>query len=204
MARHEEALITEAVILGGITLPSGALARRLINGTSATNIYNDINFVLTTLKNNGTTVQDSGPSGFGTALELDVGEFFTVNPQMPHEWIAGTTVFPHLHIMPQTDVEFTIGWKTSYSIADIGGVFPLGTIDAATETVIPAGSQWKHLLINLPAAGIDMSAFAGTSTVLQLKHELDSCTGGTAADAHIIGYDVHYRWGGSPVPYISA
>ena len=203
MAAHEEILINELIILGGVTLPSGTSTGRLIDATGSTNSWNDINFVLTTLKNNGTVVQDSGPSGFGTALELDAGELFTVNPQMPHDWIAGSTIFPHVHIMPQTDVEFTIGWLTDYSFADIGSDFPAKT-QVATEYVVPAGSQWKHMLINLPAAGIDMSGADGPSTVIQLRHELDSCTGGTDSDVHIIGYDVHYRWGGSPVPYIPA
>lgn len=148
----------------------------------------------------GTLVATSNPGGNQLALEIDDGlpaESFWVAVQMPHTWIAGTPVYPHIHVCPQSNNQNTLAWTLDYSIAALHGTFPVPTTVAAIPAVIPANSQYQHLDFNLPATGIDMSAFLTPSTILRLKYTLTSAT----EAIHIVSFDVHYLKAVSPVAF---
>lgn len=174
---------------------------RAVNWTSQTNAYEDIIFSIALLNppgsvNPGTLVWTNGPSTDQMAIVFGNGEQFHVTPQLGHTWVAGTTIFPHVHCEPQTANSITNTWEIYYSIADIGGTFPVST--AVTNTVIiPASSQYKHTLVSLPTNGISMATFNGPSTKLKMRYVLRT----TSEPLHVLDFDIHYRTGGSPVPY---
>jgi hypothetical protein len=179
----------------------GSPTNRYIDLTEATNIYEDIVFSVTTLNPPGaatpaTISSSSGQSSNQLALVFDANDMMMIPFQMPHSWTAGTDVYPHLHIEPQTTAAITSVWKVSYAVADIGSAFPVDTV--VTQTVVVAVSnQWVHRLINVPTNGISMAGKAGPSTIGRLHYQLLS----TTADIHLVSYDVHYRVGGTPVVF---
>jgi len=181
---------------------SGDIGDRFLDMTASTEVYEDINFNIESLNPVGvgspaTVVVTSGQSGIDVALQFTTNNTLYVPVQMPHTWVPGSRVHPHIHIQPQLNTANTIVWDGWYSISDIGSTFPASTNIGAFNTNIPAGSQWKHLLLPLPPGGIDMTGFDGPSTILRLKFQVTASTN----VFHVISFDVHYRWGGSPVIY---
>lgn len=146
----------------------------------------------------GTVVDTSGPSGDQLALVMTgaPNTIFLVTVQMPHSWVAGTRVYPHIHINPQLNVANTQTWDLKYSITKLGGAFPFSTTAGRTFTV-PGGNQWKSLDYNIPENGIAMPADSGASTILRLRYTLTAAT----ASVHIISFDVHYLKAVSPISF---
>jgi len=184
-----------------ITL-SGNIGKRYLDMTATDEVYNDINFNISTLNPVGvgspaTIVVTSGQSGIDYALRYTVNNTLYAVVQLPHYWIPGTRVYPHIHVQPQTANINAVSWAGWYSIADIGGVFPAPTAIGVFATGIAAGNQWKHLLLPMPPGGIDMTGFTGPSAIIRLKFEVAA----VSETFDVIGFDVHYRWGGSPVVY---
>lgn len=148
--------------------------------------------------NPGAFVASSGPSGDQPALRLTTPNAanFWVNVQTPHIWVPGSKVHPHIHVQPQVNTQNNLVFTVAYSISDINGTFPADTTIANMAATIPAGNQWKHLLFDLPDGGLDLSAFAGPSTILRFHYTL---TGGGPID--IISFDLHILQTVSPVPF---
>jgi len=184
-----------------IVLP-GNIGKRFLDLAAADEVYEDINFPIETLNPPGigtaaSIVDSSGQSGIDVALSYTTNNTLYAVCQMPHSWVVGTTIFPHLHVQPQLATANTIAWDGWYSISDINGTFPTASTIATFNTNIPVSSQWKHLLFAIPAAGIPMAGFVGPSTIIRLKFQVNAATN----PFHVIGFDVHFRWGGSPVIY---
>jgi len=184
-----------------ITL-AGNIGKRYLDMTASNEVFEDINFNIESLNPVGigspaTLVVTSGQSGIDVALQYTTNNTLYVAVQMPHTWAPGTRVYPHIHVQPQLNILNTIVWDGWYSISDLNGTFPVSTHIGAFNTNIAAGNQWKHLLMPMPPGGIDMTGFAGPSTILRLKFQVTSVTN----IFHAISFDVHYQWGGSPVVY---
>lgn len=174
---------------------------RAVDWSSQTNAYDDIVFPMTSLTPPGaeapaTFSYTSGQSGDQMALVFSVNNIFHVEVQTPHTWVAGTQVYPHLHIEPQTAGAITSVWRVAYSIADIGSVFPADTVET-NQMIIAAGQQWFSKLVNMPTNGIVMTGKVGPSTMVRMKYTLLS----TTASLHVLSFDIHIRTGGSPQPY---
>lgn len=203
----DDLTVTGSVTAADLTLDEDLIfsktstTSRIIDATSTTNIYNDVNFSVSALNPGASGAQLKVDSGSNTvkqlSLEMDDGELVYVNVQMPHEWVAGSTVFPHFHWQPQLDNAVTNVWITTYEIADGNQDFS-PQVQVTSTNIIAAGNQWQHKLMNVPSGGIDMTGYEGPSTIIRMRFELDSTTD---PDIDILGFDVHVRCGGSPVPY---
>ena len=146
----------------------------------------------------GAFVATSGPSGDQSALRLTVvpaTNNFWVNVQLPHTWVPRSTVHPHIHVSEQTANANNLVFTVAYTIAEINGTFPLDTTVAAMAASVPAGSQYKHLVFDLPEGGIDMSAFSTPSTILRFHYTL---TSGGPID--VVSFDCHIFKTVSPTP----
>lgn len=180
----------------------GGSLDRVIDIEAETNSYDDLVFPITTLNPPGTEsaatlVASSGPSGDQLALVFVANNVFLVAPQMSHTWTPGTTIFPHLHFMPQTTAALTNKWRISYAVADINGMFPTSTIVTNNITITAGSEQWEHKLVNVPTNGIPMTGKTGPSTEVLLRYTLLA----TSGDTHVISFDIHYHTGGTPVIY---
>lgn len=181
---------------------SANIGKRYLDMTASDEVYEDLRFPIATLNPVGvgspaTVVVDSGQSGIDYALRYTVNNTLYVPVQMSHHWIPGTRIYPHIHVQPQTANINAISWAGWYSIADEDGVFPANTAMGVFASGIPAGNQWKMLILQMPPGGIDMTGIAGPSTFIRLKYQVAA----VSETFDVIGFDVHYRWGGSPVVY---
>lgn len=175
----------------------GSATTRAITFTD-TNIWDDINFSLS----------DLDPAGLASAPALTVvgnrlltvfdtlgNDTSFVNFQMPHTWVTNTPVYTHFHYLTQDTDPITNVWEITYSTADIGQAYT-NEVTVTNQIIIAGGTSNKHVLVNVPTNGIPMT-HNGPSTIGCTKFRLLSGN----KDAHIEGFDVHYRVGGSQVPY---
>lgn len=170
---------------------------RAFDMTATTNAYEDLPYPITSLNPAaGKLVENSGQSGDQLAFRMSANDYFYVSPQMQHYWTAGTTVYPHFHLEPQTANTNTLTWEVRHSIADINGVFPVDTV-ITNQIGIPSNKQWTHLLFSVPTNGISMSGKTGPSTAIRMRIKLLAAT----ESIDMIYFDVHIRYGGSPVIY---
>ena len=168
---------------------------------SNTNTFDDLQFNVSTLDPVGIAtppalVANSGRDGEALAAVFNASDVTLINIKMPHTWVQESTIYPHLHIEPQTANAITNTWIVKYSIASIGGTFPAWTVQTNT-VVIAGGAQWGHKLVSLPTNGIPMTGFTGASVLVNLRFECVS----VSEDTHVKSVDVHYRVRGSPVAY---
>lgn len=77
---------------------------------------------------------------FPPAIEREI--FFTV--QMPHSWIEGTEVEPHVHWSPNDNSAGTVVWALEYTVASVGDQFPLTTTTYAYAKA--SGVQYDNLI----------------------------------------------------------
>lgn len=178
---------------------------QLANLAPNPNTYEDVIFPIAVLNPPGAPaapdpLYTAGPSSNEFALNYNAGDTLFVNVQLPHIWVPGTRIYPHIHVQPQTANAISSVVTLQYTRADINGSFPLTTTIANMPISIPAGSQYKHLLFDLPEGGIDMTGFAGPSTFVMMHFSFGVTTVGEFVT--VIGFDVHYRWRGVPVDFV--
>lgn len=191
---------TNQVVASRYLVTSTGGTNRPVDWTSQTNVYDDIIFPLALLDPPGAVkpgehVWTSGRDGDKEALRFEATEQFHVTGQMPHWWVPETTVYPHLHVEPQTTNAITNTWAIYYTTADIGSAFPTNTVVTNT-VVIPAG-QWTHRLVGLPTNGIPMTGRTGPSTFIRARYVLLA----TSEATDVLQFDIHARQGGAPVVY---
>lgn len=118
--------------------------------------------------------------------------------QMPHTWLAGSEIRPHLHLRFPTPATANTRWKLEYDVAD--GERPFthnsGTYtDGGTITAANPGDAKAQVLVSfLPIA---MTGFKESSVVVWRITRLASSD---AADnqtsiATLLEFDIHFRVG---------
>lgn len=123
--------------------------------------------------------------------------------QMPHDWIQGSDVYPHVHwsdVTAGTQNE-RVCWGLEYTIQDEGAVIPLTTIILG-NTVEDWSSgdliiQYHHYTTPI-GSGIDMSGITGTSAIILCRLFRNvSGSGGDlddfGEDAVMLEFDIHYE-----------
>lgn len=126
--------------------------------------------------------------------------FFAV--QIPHDYIEGTTLYPHVHFAPTTTATGGVRFVLTYQWQSIAGVFG-SSADIAMCYDITADSQWKHILAgNTTKAGGTRSTIAGTGKgissilVCKLARVYNDSDDTYAADVAFLGFDIHYETDG--------
>lgn len=123
----------------------------------ARNLYwNDLRMPATSSKTGGAKEpgfakfvdNGSGSQGVYTYLfdkSTEEELFFVL--QLPHEWVEGTDLFPHVHCAPMDTGTGTVRWGLEYSWQNVnGGAFPSSTIIYTEATAMP-GVAKSHLLM---------------------------------------------------------
>lgn len=120
--------------------------------------------------------------------------------QMPHSWLIGSALHPHVHWCPTNTNTGNVAWRLSYQIAPIGDTFPAALTTAGISLDPGDGVTNKHQFH--PFANIDMSGYrldGGVSIMLVWKLER---VGGDASDtytgtARFLEFDIHYQSDGN-------
>lgn len=193
--------------------PSGTVGGRLIDLTAANDtIYEDYQLPLTVL-NTGAAAANAltWVNNVGRAsdkflyLEMNLATGKTVfwpTMQTPHSWWPESRIYPHLHCTTSIDSASSIDmtFDVFWIIEDIDGTSPLAATKLNnTPTSIPAHSQWKHNLLDIPSTGIDMAGHPGPSTIIRMRYELKTQT--VATPIYIMSFDIHIRIAGTPPPF---
>lgn len=120
-----------------------------------------------------------------------------VTAQVPHDYVEGSDVHPHVHWSPKTAGTGLVGWGLEYTYAARGSVFPsVGTVYTNTPIPAPPGGT-------LAANGHYLSTFGALpgsaltiSWVLLGRLFRDATGAGTAdtyaADVFGLSFDIHY------------
>lgn len=144
----------------------------------------------------GTSGQGAPGDQLALLVALPNNANFWATVQMPHAWVPRTNIYPHIHIQPQLNTANNITFQLSYQISDLDKIYPASTV-GNHNIVIPAGSQWQALDYNIPANGIDMSAFSGPSTIIRLHYTMTAATN----SINILSFDVHFFKSVSPINF---
>lgn len=148
------------------------------------------------VKDNGSASQGVFTYWFDDATEEEL--YFEV--QMPHAWLEGDTIHPHLHWIPASNgsVGDSVGWGLEYTWADVNEVFGNTTIlytDNRTDTDT-APLAFKHYISAFPA--IDGTGHT-LSSVLICRVFRDATASGSGItdnylpDAGLISIDFHFK-----------
>jgi hypothetical protein len=113
--------------------------------------------------------------------------------QMPHAWLRGSEIHPHVHWSKSTSAAGGVVWEFAYSISDIGGTFgAYSDWAAATDKVPDSDTAHKHALAAFPA--IDMSAFKESTCIAwKVRRNPDATADDYGADARLWEFDIHYQ-----------
>lgn len=145
--------------------------------------------------------QSKGPSwvtflGSIKALAFDGGSseeelFFDI--QMPHGWIPGSTIYPHIHWAPGDDSGGNVIWYLEYTWANYTGTFPSPT--TINSGAVAAGSTaFKHLITPIPSSGGIDGSGKTLSSVLRCRFYRDPTGSDTySGDAFALSIDFHYE-----------
>jgi hypothetical protein len=112
--------------------------------------------------------------------------------QMPHNWVEGTTIYPHIHWTPRATASGNMKWNLDYTWVNIDGTFSAAT----TSSVVITGpfTANKHLLSDLTSGNVGIDATGKTvSSVLICRVWRDSSSGTDtyAGDAGGLSMDFH-------------
>ena len=141
----------------------------------------------------------SGSQGvFTYAFDASTEEELYFMVQIPHGWVYGTALDPHIHWIAKANGTGTqkVSWGLEYTVAKIGGTFGNTTIIYGNEAhVVETIAAGKHYLTDLTA--IDMTGVDGVSTMLICRVFRDATGAGLtddfASDAYILEIDFHYQ-----------
>lgn len=114
-----------------------------------------------------------------------------VQVQMPHAWLEGSSIRPHIHWSPTSANTGNVKWQMQYKIADINGAFPAGW---TTDTVLQAGAgvSDQHQIVSF--APIDMTGLHLSCMLLMLVYRLGSDPADTyTGDAKLNEFDIHFQ-----------
>lgn len=128
------------------------------------------------------------------ALLFDAGgtEIIMGMAQMPHSWLEGSALHPHLHWSPVDANAGNVLWRLEYQMAKINGSFP-GAWTAVDALEAAGGDAEKHQYAEF--AAIDTLGNPGVS--MMIKWRISRIGGDAsdtyAADAKLLEFDFHYQ-----------
>jgi len=181
---------------------NGSIWQCVWTGTSTDTVWDDLRVPLETAKTRGAAVpdytqyKDDGAASSGVyAYEFDDGDEIYFSVQMPHSWKEGSTIYPHIHWTPSSDVDPSdnVGIGLEYAWADINEDFPANT--SAEERDIPTGvdNADAHLLHDIPEAGIDGTGHTISSILLCRLYRQAAVSDNYADPIWIFEFDIHYE-----------
>lgn len=119
--------------------------------------------------------------------------------QLPHEWITGTELRPHLHLarvataVSGTKVRFGLEYTVSNPVNAPGNTFGTTLFTGGTLTV---GAAYEHQILQMTAiSGADLRASA--VLVGRLYRDVGHADDDWAAAVAALSFDIHYQQRGA-------
>lgn len=196
-------------------LPDGFYRFRVISIASGSVTYNTRAFRKTILFDNAewddlrspaTAINPTGPANAAGIDSEDGGLLFdrgtvetcSIIQQMPHSWVEGSAIMPHVHWTKTTSAAGAVVWKLEYQIANAGDVFPgVWTTDTASSpSPVNADTNTanQHLITSFKA--INMSGYLASCMIkTRISRVANDAADTYGADAKLLEFDVHYLVG---------
>lgn len=116
--------------------------------------------------------------------------------QMPHQWVEGTAIYPHVHWQKTTSAGGDVLWRLEYKMAPIGEVMDSSFTALDVSTVVDGTPDLdtanQHLISAF--ASIDMTG-RDLSDMLVMKFSRIGSDGDDTygADARMLEFDIHFE-----------
>jgi hypothetical protein len=131
---------------------------------------------------------------FGTLLfDTAQDEEGFVVMQLPHGYVGGTNIIPHIHWGKTTSAAGDVSFKLDYDCKDIGETFTgaLGTTASFTYVIDDGDTDGLHAHAEV-TGGFD-PGFSGLSGICIFRIWRDVSDDDYAADAELFEFDVHIQ-----------
>lgn len=138
-----------------------------------------------------TAKPDYDYTNIGFLFDPDADESIYIIAQMPHDWVAGSTIYPHFHWMPTTTNTGDVVWAISYKWTNEGEA-DAGSVTYAQAVQAGGGTAYVHQRANVT------SGIAGTgkttSSILSIRcyRNADIASDTYTGDALLKEFDIHY------------
>ena len=132
----------------------------------------------------GGAVRIRGFDGAQTTESMD----FTA--QLPHSWMEGGAIHPHVHWCPTTNNLGTVIWRLDLIWQNIGQAIPLVLL-RDTGPVAASGVAWEHLVAAFPILG--PGSAKTISSMLMCRIWRDPTTDTYPDDAGLLEVDFHFE-----------
>ena len=120
--------------------------------------------------------------------------------QMSHTWDVGSSVRPHMHVIPMANVSGSTIFSFAYAWAAVGDTFPpsSGWFSGSVTSSWSPDDQYKHKIIGFGTVTAPTSSAESTILVFKCERQADTYSGskdhGTpAANLALLDLDVHYQ-----------
>lgn len=143
------------------------------------------------LRNPSTEKPDYDYTNLGFLFDAGTEESVYIIAQMPHSWVAGGIIFPHVHWMPTSTNTGNVLWVMEYKWTNISEV-DASSYSYPSTTVAASGTAYQHMFTEI-GTGID-GAGKTSSSILSIRlyraaaNAADTYTG----DALLKEFDIHY------------
>lgn len=116
--------------------------------------------------------------------------------QLPHSWKEGTTIYPHLHWVPESTASGNVEWNFEYSWANYDASTPQVFPAITTSTVVASGpfTAKSHKITSLTTgdAGLDGTGKKISSILIcRLWRNSSNASDTYGADAGLLFVDFH-------------
>lgn len=127
-------------------------------------------------------------------LGFSVNEYIFFSAQMPHGWIAGTDIHPHLHLVIPTAGAGAgaenMQWELDYTWANINAPFPASTTLTGETVDLQDTSADQHFIYQLPVIN---GSGKTLSSMLHFRLTRKNIIGGYSSDVLLQEFDIHYQ-----------
>ena len=159
--------------------------------------WDDLRFPATAVNPPGAVSDPDVDTDNGTFLfSATTTERIALIAQMPHGWLEGSLISPHVHWSKTTSASGDVAWQIEYQIAGVNAVFPGSwTSEIVYNTVAgtpDTDTVDKHLISSF--TDIDMTGELLSTVILFRISRIGGDSGDTyGADARLYEFDVHYQ-----------
>ena len=126
----------------------------------------------------------------GLLFDPGTSELVHIIAQMPHSWIEGSEIRPHVHWSPTSTDTGSVVWQLEYQVQNSGDV--LGAYTTITVTQAASGVSGEQRIALFPA--VPMTGFTLSAIVMCRLSRLATDGADTYTDdARLIEFDIHYQ-----------
>lgn len=160
--------------------------------------WEDLRFPASGFNPAGSTAPPTVDTGTGLLLFSGTADNIVGGiAQMPHAWLAGSTIRPHIHIIAPTSDAGSSRWKLEYNIANNNGAFQnaYGSYTTLNTITVRNPQSTNTLLLPSGFGGIPMHGYKESCCILWRITRLaaSDALDNDATDWAFAEFDIHYQ-----------